>query len=148
MALQGLETGNTDEKKVVTMEEATTKRRPFAYWNVNGEEHKAKLTTGMIEKLENKYKTSVMNLITADGIPPLSVMLTVIQAAITPWEHGTTIERIEKMYDAWVENDGGNQMDLYTDVIMPICAVSGFFTATQAESIMASIKRAATDQLI
>lgn len=136
------------EEKIVTIEEAKKKRAPFAYWTVNGVDHKCKLTTGMIEKLESKYKTSVINLVSADGIPPLSVMLTIVQAAMSPWEHGTTIDKIEKLYESWVDQEDGNQMDLYTDVIMPICAVSGFFTPAQADTIMAALKKATTDTTI
>ena len=42
-------------------------------------------------------------------------------------------------YDRWTEN-GGNQMEFYTSVVMPTLAVSGFFTEKQAESMMKSLQ--------
>lgn len=115
------------------------KRRPFHYWNVNGRDYKLKLTTAMIGKLENKYRTNILNLVSDNGMPPLSVMLTIIQAAMTPWEHGVSYADIQKMYDSWSDK-GGNQMDFFTGILMPTMAVSGFFTEKQAESMMESLK--------
>jgi len=96
----------------------------------------------MISKLENKYHQNLLNIVSEDGIPPLSVMLTIIQAAISPWEHGMDYKRVETLYDAWVENDGGSQVKLLSSVIIPTMAVSGFFTPEQAESIMNSMEDA------
>lgn len=115
------------------------KRQPFHYWNVNGKEYKLKLTTAMISMLENKYRTNILNLVSDSGIPPLSVMLTIIQAAMAPWEHGRTYSKVQNMYDAWCEQ-GGNQMDFFTGILMPTMAVSGFFTEKQAESLMKDLK--------
>lgn len=127
------------ENKVASLEEKKPKRRPFHYWKVGEREYKLKLTTSMIEKLENKYKRNIMNLVTEDGMPPLSVMLTVTQAAMSPWEHGVDYSTIKKVYDRWTEN-GGNQMAFYTGIVMPTLAVSGFFTEKQAESMLESMK--------
>lgn len=131
------------ESGIRTPEDAKRKRRPFHYWTVDGEDHKMKLTTGMIAKLENKYRTNIMTLITANDIPPLSVMLTVAQAAISPWEHKVTYEKVEKLYDKWME-EGGNQSDFLTKVIIPTMAVSGFFTDAQTESILKEIEQMET----
>lgn len=134
-----------EEKKetaVTVFEEAKKKRRPFFFWDVCGEEHKMKLTTGMITKLENKYRTNVMNLVVANDIPPLSVMLTVAQAALAPWEHGMTLDRVSSLYDKWLD-EGGSQSRFLAHVIMPTLAVSGFFTAAQAESLMKELEESA-----
>ena len=128
-----------DESGITSFEEVKKKRKPFHYWTVNGEDHKMKLTTGMIAKLENKYRTNIMNLLTASDIPPLSVMLTIAQAALAPWEHGATIDRVYGIYDKWLE-EGGSQSRLLTHVIMPTLAVSGFFTVAQAESLMKELE--------
>lgn len=127
------------EGKITALVEKKPKRRPFHYWKVGNREYKLKLITGMIEKLENKYRQNILNLVAVDGIPPLSTMLTVIQAAIYPWEHGISYNDIKAMYDRWVE-EGGNQMEFYTNVLMPTLAVSGFFTQQQAESMMESLE--------
>jgi len=127
------------EEKIVSIEEAKTKRRPFHYWEVGGQSLKLKLTTQMIEQLEKKYRKNILTLITEGDIPPLSTMLTILQAAMSPWHHGITYEKVTKLYDTWFE-DGGNQMALFTSVVMPTLAVSGFFTEKQADSMLNSMK--------
>lgn len=138
--------GGLDEKEqgvkegvITDFETAKKKRRPFHYWTVNGRDYKLKLSTGMIEKLENKYRTNIMNIVTDSGLPPLSIMLTVVQAAMSPWEHGIDYSDVKKMYDSWSE-EGGNQMEFFSKVLMPTMAVSGFFTDRQAGSILESMK--------
>lgn len=79
------------EEKVVNLEEQKKKRQPFAYWNVGGRSFKMKLKASGIGRLENKYRQNLMNMI--DDIPPLSVMLTIIQEAMSPWEHGNDRNR-------------------------------------------------------
>ena len=132
----GLEEMNeTTEEKVVNMEEK--KKPPFHYWTVGGREYRLKLKATTINKLENKYRQNLMNMI--DEIPPLSVMLTIIQAAMEPWEHGLSYPKVQSLYDSWTE-EGGNQMDLFTKVIIPTMAVSGFFTPEQADLIVEEIR--------
>lgn len=132
----GLEEINeTTEEKVVNMEEK--KRPPFHYWTVGGREYRLKLKATTINKLENKYRQNLMNMI--DEIPPLSVMLTIIQAAMEPWEHGLSYPKVQNLYDSWTE-EGGNQTDLFTKVIIPTMAVSGFFTPEQADLIVEEIQ--------
>ena len=141
--LEGLdeEFQKEETEKVTSIEEAKKKRPPFHYWEVAGVQHKMKLNTGMITKLENKYRTNIMTLVTANDIPPLGVMLTIAQAAIEPWEHGTTFDKVTKLYDKWLE-EGGNQFDFMAKVIMPTMAVSGFFTPAMAESLMKDLDQA------
>lgn len=136
--LLGVEEGNVVqfEKK-----EEKPKRKPFHYWEVSGKAHRLKLTTGMITTLEGKYKKNIMNLVMDDGIPPLSVMLTITQAALDPWEHGTSYNDVQKMFDAWIE-EGGDQQSFYAKVILPIMAVSGFFSQKQAGELMESVESA------
>lgn len=131
-----------NESKVVSFEKPKQSRQPFHFWEVDGVSHKMKLKTGMISKLENKYRRNLLNIVSDDGIPPLSVMLTVAQAAISPWEHGTTYETVEELYDTWLEKDGGSQTDFLSKVIIPTMAVSGFFTPQQATSIMKGLETA------
>lgn len=133
--LQGLDIDKQSTKKTEIIP-IKVKRKPFHIWEVDGVGHKMKLNTGMIAQLENKYRRNLLNIISDDGLPPLSVMLTIAQAAITPWEHGITYQGVEKLYDTWVENDGGSQTDLLSEVIVPAMAVSGFFTPAQAEQIL------------
>ncbi len=133
---------DTEEKgKVINIADEVPKRRPFHYWKVGERELKLKLKSGMIEKVETKYRQNIMTLMTeGDGIPPLSHMLTVVQAAAAPWEHNLTYAKVQELYDKWVDEEGGSQMKLYTEIVMPILAVSGFFTDAQADSLMENIK--------
>ena len=120
----------------VDFEKAKATRRPFHYWTVDGKEYKLKLKTSMIEKVEDKYNTNIINLVSVDGIPRLSVMLTIVQAALMPWHHGISYSDVQKMYDKWTDSEGGNQMLLYTRVVMPTLSVSGFFTDQQAQEMI------------
>lgn len=128
------------EDTVVSLEEKKEKRKPFHYWNVKGRDYRLKLKASTINKLENKYHQNIMNML--DDIPPLTVMLTIIQAAMEPWEHGMTFPKIQNLYDIWTDEEGGNQSDLYTKVILPTLSVSGFFTAEQAETLTQEIGNA------
>ena len=78
-----------------------------------------------------------MNLV--EDMPSLSVMLTIIQAAMEPWEHGIDYPDIQKIYDSWTE-EGGNQVDLFKKVVIPTLVVSGFFPEKQAQSIMEELE--------
>lgn len=126
-------------EKVASFEEEKKKRKPFHYWTVNGVDHKMKLNTAMVVKLENKYRRNIMNIIMGDELPPLSIMLTMAQAAISPWEHKVSYDKIQGWFDAWMA-EGGSQTKFYSDIIIPTLAVSGFFTPEQAASIMKSLE--------
>ena len=128
------------EDTVVSLEEKKEKRKPFHYWNVKGRDYRLKLKASTISKLENKYHQNIMNML--DDIPPLTVMLTIIQAAMEPWEHGMSFTKIQNLYDIWTDEEGGNQSDFYTKVVLPTLSVSGFFTTEQAETLMEEIGNA------
>lgn len=122
----------TGEDNVVQMQDKK-KRAPFAYWNVGGREYKMKLTTAVICQLEDKFKSNLLNILDV-GIPPLAVMLTIIQGAMKQWEHGIRFVDVQKLFDQYTE-EGGTQLTLMTDVLMPIFSVSGFFSENQQESV-------------
>lgn len=120
---------NVMEEKAV---KAPEKRRvPFAYWTVGGKDYKLKLTTATICQLEDKFKTNLLNLLSSyGGLPPLAVMLTVIQGAMKPWEHGIKYTDVQRLFDKYCE-EGGTQLTLMTDILMEIYKVSGFFSVDQ-----------------
>lgn len=122
-----------EETKIVDLDEEKKKRKPFHYWTVGGRDYRLKLKASNIEKLENKYKCNVMHLV--DDMPALSVMITIIQAAMLPWEHGVKYDDILNLFDKYVE-EGGSQIDLYKNVVIPTLAVSGFFTPKMAAEIL------------
>lgn len=122
------------EEKVIAMPEK--KKRSFAYWNVGEREYRLKLTTEQICKLEEKYRCNLLTLLlqNSGGMPALGIMLTVLQAAMMPWEHGIKYKDVQSAFDKYVE-DGGTQLTLFSDVIMQILMVSGFFTENQREDL-------------
>lgn len=125
------------EEKVVNLNEEKKKRKPFWYWTVKDRDYRLKLKASTIGKLENKYRQNIMNLV--EDMPSLSVMLTIIQAAMEPWEHGIDYPDIQKIYDSWTE-ECGNQVDLFKKVVTPTLVVSGFFPEKQAQSIMEELE--------
>lgn len=125
--------GQEEETKVVDLDEKKKERKPFHYWNVGGKDYRLKLRASNIEKLETKYKCNIMHLV--DDMPALSTMLTIIQAAMLEWEHSIKYEKVQELYDKYTE-EGGNQIDLYKNVVIPTLAVSGFFTPKMAAEIL------------
>lgn len=119
----------TEENKVVSLEEK--KRKPFAIWTVGGREYRMKLTTAVIVKLEEKFKRNLLDVLySTNSVPPLSVMLTIAQAAMKNWEHGIKYEDVQKLFDRYCE-EGGTQLTFMVDVLMEIYRVSGFFSENQ-----------------
>lgn len=136
----------TTEKKVSTTERPTLStvtavpaRKPYHVWTVGGKEYHLKLDGNATTKVESKYKRNIIDLITSnDSLPPLSTMLTVLQGAMLKYHHGVSSNDMIRIFDTYCE-EGGNQIDLMTDVLMPTMAVSGFFSAKQSEEILEEV---------
>lgn len=127
---------------VVSLEEKKREfvRKPFHYWNVCGREIKLKLKADMIEKVEQKFgNRNILTLVFADDVPSLSIMLTIIQAAAIPFNHGLSYGDVKRLYDSW-SDEGGNQEDLLKNVLLPTLVVSGFFTTEMSEEIMKAME--------
>lgn len=118
---------------------ADVKRRPFVTWEVGGEEYKLKLTATNIARLEDKYKKNLLILVSDEGLPPLTTMLTVVQAAMLPFNHGVKLNDLYDLFDKYVE-EGGDQQMLLANVIFPVLSVSGFFTESQSEDMQEKVK--------
>lgn len=108
------------------------KRIPFVVWKVDDAEYKLKLTTGAIVKLEEQFKTNLLNLI--DGVPALKVMLTITHAAMLKYHHGIKYKEVEDLFEKYIE-EGGSQTAFMTDVFIPIYQASGFFSGSTAEEM-------------
>lgn len=115
------------------------KRRPFAIWKVGKKEYKLKLTASNIARLEERYGKNILILVSEDGLPPLDTMLTILQAAMLPFQHGVRISELYDIFDEYVDN-GGDQTKLLADVIFPTLSVSGFFTESQDEQMKETLK--------
>lgn len=126
--LDYLENG-LDEIEAGKEESESTKNKwaPFAYWTVGGRDYKLKLSTAVICQLEAKFKANLLSLISTNkDLPPLAVMLTIIQGAMKEWEHGIKYEEVQKLFDTYC-NEGGSQIKLLEEVVLKIYEVSGFF---------------------
>lgn len=117
------------------------KRPPFITWDTGAEQYKLKLTASAIAKVEQRFKKNLLAVVTDDGIPPVTTMLTIIQAAMLQYHHGMTFQRVQNAYDAYVES-GGNQTKLLSETIMPLLGISGFFTDSQMEILTEEMKEA------
>lgn len=111
------------------------KRLPYAKWEVDGVEYKLKLDTSTITKLEEQFKTNLLNIIMVDnGIPALKVMLTIAHGAMLKYHHGIKYKDVEALYDKYTEK-GGSQTSFMTDVFIPIYQASGFFSSSADETM-------------
>lgn len=128
-----------EESKVVEM----PKRKPFAIWNVKGEDYKMVLGTQDIVALETKYKTNLMNIMGAGngGMPALTVMLDVTHAALKKFHHGISKDAVMAMFDQYVK-EGGSQLNFYTEVYMQIFQVSGFFSVSLTNQMQGALEEA------
>ncbi len=113
------------------MENQENKTCGFAFWNVKGEAYRCKLKTVGIAELEDRYKKSLLAIISG-SMPPLSTMLDIMHTAIKPWHHGIRLSDVYDMFDSYVE-EGGSQIEFYTGPFMKMCRVSGFFPKKKAE---------------
>jgi len=131
-----------EEGKVVEMPKKKG-RKPFALWEVGGEAYRLKLRTPDIVELEQRYKTNLMNIMGTGqgGMPALSVMLDVTQAAMKKMHHGITKNMVQELFSKYID-EGGSQLEFYTSVYMDIFAVSGFFSASLTDQMQESLEEA------
>lgn len=130
-----------NEEAIVEFPDEQQRKKGYYYWEVGGQTYMLKLTTAHIERLENKFKGALMNVVIDGDIPPLSVMLDIVHAAMQPMNHKMSRDKVVEIYDRYVE-DGGSQMELYSNVIMGICGVSGFFPQKLAQKNQQEIQEA------
>lgn len=132
-----IEDAGTQDEGGITVIGEKPRRRPFCVWNVGGKEYRLKLTTAMICQLENKYKKNLLNCI--NEMPPLSTMLTIVQGAMQKYHHGISYSKVQDIYDEYTD-EGGNQTDFFTDVVIEVLTVSGFFTDSQTEDVSSKME--------
>lgn len=127
------------EDNIVTMPE----RKPFQTWIVDGETYKLKLTTSDISELEQKYKSNLMNVMGTgnSGMPALTVMLDITHAAIRKYHHGIKRAELNEIFDKYID-EGGSQLNFYTEIYMGIFTVSGFFSANLGNQVEGAMEQA------
>ncbi len=133
-----------EQEKVVKMPE----RKPFQIWEVGGETYRLRLDTAGISQLEQRYKTNLMNVMGTGngGMPALSIMLDVTHAAMSKYHHGIKRNQLDGIFDQYIE-EGGSQLNFYTEVYMGIFTVSGFFSTSIANQMDGAMKEAAQEIL-
>ena len=105
-------------------------KKPFAIWEVNGIEYKLKLKTATVGYLEEKLGRSLADVICTDGMPPLSIMLTIVHGAMKDWNANIKRKDVDDLFDQYVD-EGGSQLGFFATTFMEIYKVSGFFTENQ-----------------
>ncbi len=135
---------NTEQEKVVQMPE----RQSFQVWQVGGESYRLKLDTAGISELEQRYKTNLMNVMGTGngGMPALSVMLDVTHAAMKKYHHGIKRDQLNTLFDKYID-EGGSQLNFYTEVYMGIFTVSGFFSTSLANQVEGAMEEASKEIL-
>ena len=134
-----------NENNVNVAEEPKQAPRPFVVWVVAGTEHRLKLTTAWIQRLEQQFGKALMLAVTEDGIPATSVILPILQAALQKYNHGMKSNVVEDMLDKYI--DGGKTIfDLLTEVLYPLMYDAGFFTKAMLEAMTADM--AEMDQMM
>lgn len=129
-----------EEKVVETKEEEVKpKRRPYVSWTVGGTEYKLKLTTDGICQLEKTTKCNLLTLL--DTIPALNVMCGIIHVSLQKYHHGISFKDVKVLVDKYID-EGGSQLELFMDVLVPLFEVSGFFSAEMGEAMNENVEMA------
>lgn len=129
-----------EEKVVETKEEEVKpKRRPYVSWKVGGTEYKLKLTTDGICQLEKTTKCNLLTLL--DTIPALNVMCGIIHVSLQRYHHGISFKDVKVLVDEYID-EGGSQLELFMDVLVPLFEVSGFFSAEMGEAMNENVEMA------
>lgn len=121
----------------------TENKKPFVQWQVNGIEYKLKLTTSEIISLEEKLNCNLLDILNNGSIPPLKVMVLVIHSSLKKYNHSIKLNDVNDIIDDYF-GEGGSQIGLLTDVIMPIFTVSGFFPQQMTEKMTEDLAAAKT----
>lgn len=115
-------------------------KKPFEIWAVKGTEYKLKLSTSAIIELESKLNSNLLNILN-EGLPSLKVMAMLIHAALKKYNHSISLNDVNDILDNYFD-EGGSQLDLLQNVIIPIFNVSGFFTPTMVKVMEQKMKEA------
>lgn len=116
-------------------------RKQFAIWEVDGEEYKLKLKTSTLCDLEEKLGTSLMTVLGNGNMPALKIMLTITHYAMKDYNSNIKFKDVQNLFDKYLD-EGGNQLEFFSNVVMDIYKVSGFFTEAQTEMMEEKQERA------
>lgn len=93
---------------------------------IAGQELKCRLDTQNTINLEKKLGCkSILKVFMDEQIPSLGMVLSTLHASLQALEHGYTMDKVYKLYDAYVD-EGKTYTDLVPELIN-VLEVSGFF---------------------
>lgn len=102
-------------------------KQRVAVWTVNGRDHKMKLSTLAITRLENRLNTNLLNVLNErQGLPKLGNMLQIVCEGMKAYDKGMTIEKTVSLFDKYVE-EGNCQTDFAYGPFIDLYKASGFF---------------------
>lgn len=122
------------------MSEKKSIKKPFEIWTVKGVDYKLKLSTEAIIELEKKLNCNLLRVLD-EGLPSLQIMTMLIHSALKKYNHGINLNDVNDILDDYFD-EGGSQIDLLQNVIIPIFNVSGFFTMEMIEMFDATMEKA------
>lgn len=122
------------------MSEKKSIKKPFETWTVKGVDYKLKLSTSAIIELESKLNCNLLRVLD-EGLPSLQLMAMLIHGALKKFNHGINLNDVNDILDDYFE-EGGSQLDLLQNVVIPIFNVSGFFTPAMMEAMEVKMKEA------
>ncbi|MFX3889140.1 DUF6096 family protein [Streptococcus suis] len=105
-------------------------RKPYIVWTVKGTDYKLRLSTRQACEVEEKLGVNLLKIFMPKpgeqfNLPPLKVMLLVVQCALQKFHHGIKLDDVYDLFDAYID-EGYGQTELMTDIIVPLFEVSGF----------------------
>lgn len=143
MDIMEKKTNFLDEEMVEAEADVPTEktRKPYVEWCVREKVYKLKLTTGVIRRLEQGWKKSLLSAVLDEGIPSVDVLSTLLQGALQKFHHGIKSMAVDEMLDEYFDA-GGTQIDLLRDVVYPLMHDAGFFTQAQMDLLTKELSEA------
>lgn len=101
----------------------------YTTFTVKDIDYKCRLSAKACVDLEKKLGTNPLNVFmeiaNTGKVPELSILIAIMHASLTQYNHGITIDKVYEIYDDFID-EGNTMMDL-VPVIMETFKVSGFF---------------------
>lgn len=114
-------------------------KKPYYEWTIGDKIYKLKLTTTAICLLEDKFGGINLLEFISQGLPTLKKMLMIIQAAMLKYYPDIKSKEVYDTYEEYIDT-GSTITDLYSNVIMGVMSVSGFFTKEQENELKKTIQ--------
>lgn len=115
-----------------------------AVWTVNKEEHKMKLGTLAITRLEERMGCNLLTVLNGDGksqgMPRLGTMLQIVCEGLKAYDEDMTLEKTYNLFDEYVE-EGHCQTEFAYGPFIDLYTVSGFFPEKNKPEVKRMQKR-------